>query len=96
MIGSRQGPSRPLVAMSDHYAEAVFSERGRCWRFVIKPGEGQPMHCPAPVTHKGRFKLRGGRWVAVWSCEGHLFGVIEPLPLPAAIGPGVPSWSPEG
>jgi hypothetical protein len=27
----------------DHYAEAVFSERGRCWRFVYRgPDNGRP------------------------------------------------------
>jgi hypothetical protein len=26
--------------MTDHYADAVFSEPGRCWRMVQKPGVG--------------------------------------------------------
>jgi len=57
----------------DHYADAVFSERGRCWR---------PTHCEEPVRWRGRHRLIGGKWVAVWSCDGHLEGVIEPYPWP--------------
>jgi len=67
--------------VTDHYAEAVFSEPGRCWRFISSPdGTGRPDFCPEPVEWAGSHRLKGGRRIPVWSCEGHREGVIEPLP----------------
>lgn len=55
----------------DHYTVAVFSEPGRCWRFVYAgEGSGRPMHCPEPVEWPGSHRFKGGRRVPVWSCEG--------------------------
>ena len=62
--------------MTDHYADAVFSEPGRCWRMVYDgEGSGRPMHCSEAVVVAGRRTLRGGRRIPVWSCEGHREGV---------------------
>jgi hypothetical protein len=33
-----------------NYADAVFSEPGRCWRMVQKPGVGAPDHCSELVV----------------------------------------------
>jgi hypothetical protein len=66
--------------MTDHYADAVFSEQGRCWRMVHdREGSGRPTFCEEPV---GNTRLVGGKQIRVWSCEGHLEGVIEPYPWP--------------
>jgi len=67
--------------MTDHYADAVFSEPGRCWRFVYRsdPGtQGQPMHCPESIRWVGNHYLAGGKRIRVWSCDGHLEGVEKP------------------
>jgi hypothetical protein len=59
-----------------HYADAVSSEPGQCWRFVYRgPDDGRPMHCPAPVVVTGSHRLTGGKRIPVWSCEGHVEGV---------------------
>jgi len=60
-----------------HYADAVFSEPGRCWRMVQKPGVGAPDHCPEPVVWVGNHRLSGGKRIRVWSCEGHVKGVEQ-------------------
>ena len=53
------------------------------WRMVHRSdAEGQPTHCTEPVRWRGRYRLASGKWVAVWSCDGHLEGMIEPLPWP--------------
>jgi|HubBroStandDraft_4_1064222.scaffolds.fasta_scaffold505447_2 hypothetical protein len=60
--------------VTEHYAEAVFSEPGQCWRFVPQSDPramGQPMHCPEPVVVRGSHRLKGGRRIPAWSCEGH-------------------------
>jgi hypothetical protein len=62
----------------DHYAYVVFSEPGRCWRFIHNPdGTGRPTLCPKPVVWTGTDTLKGGRRIPVWSCEGHREGVEE-------------------
>jgi hypothetical protein len=59
--------------MTDHYAEAVFSSPGRCWRMVYESGDaGRPEHGTELVTWSGRHTLKGGRRIRVWSCEGHV------------------------
>lgn len=77
-------PSRPFLGMTpdlydlpmDYYADAVFSEPGRCWRMVYDgEGSGRPMHCPEPVVWVGNHRLAGGRQIRVWSCDGHREGV---------------------
>jgi hypothetical protein len=60
----------------DWYAEAVFSERGRCWRMVHEiAGVGRPTFCKEPVVWVGNHHLVGGKQIRVWSCEGHREGV---------------------
>ncbi len=62
--------------MTDHYADAVFSEPGRCWRTVHDgKGSGRPTFCEEPVAWVGTTRLKGGRRIPVWSCEGHREGV---------------------
>lgn len=64
----------------NHYADAVFSEPGRCWRMIDDgEGSGRPF-CTEPVIWKGRTKLSGehGKWIPVWSCDGHREGVEQP------------------
>jgi len=62
-----------------HYAEAVFSEEGRCWRFISSPdGTGRPTFCPEPVMLAGTTRLKGGRRIRVWSCDGHREGIEKP------------------
>ena len=74
-------PPRSVVnrlseAMTDHYADAVFSEPGRCWRTVHDgKGSGRPTFCEEPVAWVGTTRLKGGRRIPVWSCEGHREGV---------------------
>ncbi len=41
--------SNPL----DHYADAVFSEPGRCWRMIQQAGVGAPDHCSEPGNYGG-------------------------------------------
>jgi len=62
----------------DHYADAVFSEPGRCWRMVQQAGVGAPDHCSDPVVWVGNHRLSGGKRIRVWSCEGHREGVEQP------------------
>jgi hypothetical protein len=60
----------------DHHADAVFSEPGRCWRMVHRSdAEGQATHCPEPVVWVGDHRLKGGKRIRVWSCDGHVEGV---------------------
>lgn len=67
----------------DHYADAVFSEPGRCWRMVHDgEGSGRPTFYEEPVVWVGNHHLVGGKQVRVWSCDGHVEGVIEPVPGP--------------
>jgi hypothetical protein len=62
----------------DHYADAVFSEPGRCWRMVADAtGSGRLRHCHEPVEWTGYSRLEGGRRIPVWSCEGHREGIEE-------------------
>jgi hypothetical protein len=61
----------------DHYADAVFSEPGRCWRMVQMPGVGAPDFCSEPVVWVGNHRIVGGKQIRVWSCEGHVEGVEE-------------------
>jgi len=62
--------------VAGHYADCVFSEPGRCWRFVASPdGTGRPDFCPEPVVCSGTTRLKGGRRIPVWSCERHRDGV---------------------
>src|ERR1019366_5721650 len=64
--------------MTDHYAEAVFSEPGRCWRLVYDgEGAGRPTHCDGAVVWVGNHRLSGGKQIRVWSCDGHREGVEE-------------------
>jgi hypothetical protein len=63
---------------SDHYAEAAFSEPGRCWRMIANPdGTGHPKHCPEPVVRVGNHLLAGGKRIRVWSCDGHREGLEQ-------------------
>ena len=56
--------------MTDHYADAVFSEPGRCWRMVHDgEGSGRPTFCEEPVVWVGNGRLTGGKRVRVWSCQ---------------------------
>ena len=67
-----------LVCMDDHRPSGVMSEPGQCWRLVYDgEGSGRPTSCPEPVVWVGRFKLlgRNGKWIPVWSCDGHREGV---------------------
>jgi hypothetical protein len=58
--------------MAERYADAVFSERGQCWRFVDRaPDDGRPKLCPNPVTRVGTTRMAKGRRIRVWSCEAH-------------------------
>jgi hypothetical protein len=61
----------------DHYADAVFSEPGRCWRMVQTGGVGAPTHCEEPVAWCGLATTgsQAGKRIRVWSCEGHREGV---------------------
>jgi hypothetical protein len=62
--------------MIDHYADAVFSEPGRCWRMIHDgEGSGRPTFCEEPVVWVGNTRLVGGKQIRVWSCEGHVEGV---------------------
>jgi hypothetical protein len=69
--------------MLDHYADAVFSEPGRCWRgWITQYGAqpGRPDHCEEPVVWVGFHHLSGpkgkkGKRIRVWSCEGRREGV---------------------
>jgi hypothetical protein len=64
------------VTVLAHYADAVFSEPCRCWRFISSPdGSGRPDFCSEPVVWVGFHTLRGGRRIRVWSCEGHREGI---------------------
>lgn len=91
----------------DHYAQAVYSEPGRCWRFVASPGgTGRPTHCPEPVEWAGTTLLKGVRRIPVWSCDGHREGVdgserTSPVPK-AELASGrvckrvaIEKWAPE-
>jgi len=40
----------------DHYADAVFSSPGRCWRMVQQAGVGAPAHCSEPVVWVGNHR----------------------------------------
>jgi hypothetical protein len=63
----------------DHYADAVFSKPGRCWRMVYEHGDaGRPEHCAEPVEWVGNHHLAGGKRIRVWTCECHLEGVERP------------------
>jgi hypothetical protein len=63
----------------DHYADAVFSKPGRCWRLVYEQGDaGRPEHCPEPVVVTGRHRMASGKRISVWSCEGHREGLEDP------------------
>jgi hypothetical protein len=65
----------------DHYADAVFSEPGRCWRMVHDgEGSGRPTFCEEPVVWVGNTRLVGGKQIRVWSCQGHREGVEEIAP----------------
>jgi len=59
-----------------NYAEAVFSQPGRCWRLVTD-FTGRPDHCTEPVVWMGQHPLSGrdGRVLRVWSCERHREGL---------------------
>jgi hypothetical protein len=63
----------------DHYADAVFSEPGRCWRMVYDgEGSGRPTFCEELVVWVGNHHLVGGKQIRVWSCDGHREGLEEP------------------
>ena len=67
--------------LTDHYADAVFSEPGRCWRMVHDgEGSGRPTFCEEPVTVVGTTRLAGpkAKRIRVWSCDGHRAGVEQP------------------
>jgi len=52
--------------VTDHYADVVFSEPGRCWRMVYEiAGVGRPTFCPEPVTVDGNHHLVGGKQIRV-------------------------------
>jgi hypothetical protein len=54
----------------NHYADAVFSEPGRCWRMVHDgEGSGRPTFWEEPVVWVGNHQLVGGKQIRVWSCE---------------------------
>jgi len=61
----------------DHYADAVFSEPGRCWRVIQQAGVGVSDYCPGHVVWAGNHRLSGDKRIRVWSCEGHREGVEE-------------------
>lgn len=61
------GPLDP----KNYYAEAFFSEPGRCFRMVSSSTHGSPMHCPQPVEFQGQFQDSTGKWHDVWSCFDH-------------------------
>jgi len=62
----------------DHYADAVFAEPGRCWRFIQQAGVGAPANCSEPVVWVGNHRLNCGKGIRVWSCDGHREGLEEP------------------
>jgi hypothetical protein len=65
--------------MTDHYAEAVFSEPGRCWRMVHeKELVGRPTFCQEPVVWVGYHHFSTGKRIKVWSCDVHREGLEEP------------------
>jgi hypothetical protein len=41
-------------------------------------GTGRPDHCSEPVAWKGTHRLKGGKRIPVWSCDGHRSGVDNP------------------
>jgi hypothetical protein len=45
-------------------------------------GSGRPTFYEEPVVWVGNHHLVGGKQVRVWSCDGHVEGVIEPVPGP--------------
>ena len=52
--------------MAGHYADRVFSEPGRCWRFISSPdGTGRPDFYPQSVAWAGTTRLKGGRRIRV-------------------------------
>jgi hypothetical protein len=65
----------------DHYANAVFAEQGRCWRFVNddEQRQGMPRHCPEGARWTGT-DLVGGRRLQFWSCDGHMNELDDPRP----------------
>ena len=59
----------------DHYSNAVFSEPGRCWRFISSPdGTGRPDFCPSRSCAKDSPSSRVAGESRLSSCEGHSEG----------------------
>lgn len=53
------------------YAEAFFTDPGRCFRWIYSPTINQPMRCPEPVTSRGVRATPKGKRYEVDACEGH-------------------------
>jgi hypothetical protein len=57
------------MASMEDYAEAVSTERGRCFRF-IRDERGRATQCPERITASGWLEV-GGKWYLVDSCGHH-------------------------
>jgi hypothetical protein len=80
----------------DHYAEAAFSEPGRCWRMVQQAGVGAPAHCSEPVVWVGNHQLSGGKQIRVWSCRrrrGDQHGFVEIAHVEGVVVIGTYDWA---
>lgn len=69
-----EGYHLKMAQPTPHYAEAVYVEPGRCFRFVHS-GVGHAAHRPDPVIGRGQFvDGKGKRW-KVDACANH-FGEL--------------------
>jgi hypothetical protein len=59
----------------EDYAEAVSTERGRCFRF-IRDDYGRATQCPQPIIATGWLEI-GGEWHFVDSCGRHAAQIRE-------------------
>ena len=76
--GHPVGDEGATPRVTNHYADVVFSEPGRCWRMIHDgEGSGRPTFCEEPVVWVGNHHLIGGKQIRVWSCEGHREGVEQ-------------------
>ena len=61
----------PARMTAPHYAEAFVPMPGRCLRFIQRPGEGGPIHCPEPPVWRGSWRAPDGRRYRVDACQRH-------------------------
>ena len=59
----------------DFYANSFAPQPGQCFRLVVSSfsgAQGSPVHCPAPVEFRGRYKDVTGLMHDVEACMDHV------------------------